>query len=183
MFSFQQPGCREWWVTANQLKVIELECVMLIKMIHMTGVLHWSDHDQPVKRPTRDQFDMWQVWHTVIETAHSPVNHNLSVSLPVTRLVPHPPGSSPSLEGDRWMEIFMKSYWLDLEAFVGWTTSLSSDTNITLLFQLDDTARYAGLLLAPAEGFSLRPRLFLPFGQKKSLLCCFGTFLAFFGVQ
>ena len=41
---------------------------------------------------------------------------------------------------------------------------------------LEDTARYAGLLLAPAEGFGLRPRLFLPFGQKKSFLCCFGQF-------
>ena len=51
------------------------------------------------------------------------------------------------------------------------------------LAQLDGTARYAGLLLAPAEGFSLRPRLFLPFGQKKSLLCCFGPFLAIFGVH
>ena len=35
------------------------------------------------------------------------------------------------------------------------------------LNELEDTARYAGLLLAPAEGFGLRPRLFLPFGQKK----------------
>ena len=51
------------------------------------------------------------------------------------------------------------------------------------LLKLEGTARYAGLLLAPAEGFGLRPRLFLPFGQKKSLLCCFGPFLAFFGVQ
>ena len=34
-------------------------------------------------------------------------------------------------------------------------------------YQLEDVARYAGLLLAPAEGFGLRPRLFLPFGQKK----------------
>ena len=33
--------------------------------------------------------------------------------------------------------------------------------------KLEDTARYAGLLLAPAEGF----------------LCCFGPFLAIFGVQ
>ena len=49
--------------------------------------------------------------------------------------------------------------------------------------ELEDTARYAGLLLAPAEGLGLRPRLFLPFGQKKSLLCCFGPFLAFFGVH
>ena len=30
---------------------------------------------------------------------------------------------------------------------------------------LEGTARYAGLLLAPAEGFGLRPRLFLPFCQ------------------
>ena len=29
--------------------------------------------------------------------------------------------------------------------------------------RLEGTARYAGLLLAPAEGFGLRPRLFLPF--------------------
>ena len=29
----------------------------------------------------------------------------------------------------------------------------------------------------------LRPRLFLPFGQKKRLLCCFSPFLAIFGVQ
>ena len=49
--------------------------------------------------------------------------------------------------------------------------------------KLEDTARYAGLLLAPAESFGLWPRLFLPFGQKKSLLCCFGPFLAIFGVQ
>ena len=31
---------------------------------------------------------------------------------------------------------------------------------------LEDTARCMGLLLASAEGFGLRPRLFLPFGQK-----------------
>ena len=28
-------------------------------------------------------------------------------------------------------------------------------------------AHYAGLLLAPADGFGLRPRLFLPPGKKK----------------
>ena len=38
-----------------------------------------------------------------------------------------------------------------------------------LLKGLEGTARYAGLLLAPAEGFSLRPRLFLLFGQKKGI--------------
>ena len=36
--------------------------------------------------------------------------------------------------------------------------------------KLEDTARYAGLLLAPAEGFSLQPRLFLAFGQKRPIL-------------
>ena len=30
-----------------------------------------------------------------------------------------------------------------------------------------------GLLLAPAEGFGLRPRVFLPFGQKKNLIMLF----------
>ena len=44
---------------------------------------------------------------------------------------------------------------------------------------LKDTARYAGLLLAPAEDFGLRPRLFLPFGQKKIIL----MFGPIFGVQ
>ena len=53
----------------------------------------------------------------------------------------------------------------------------------SLLKSLADTARYAGLLLAPAEGFGLRPRLILPLGQKKSLLCCFDPFLAIFGDQ
>ena len=42
---------------------------------------------------------------------------------------------------------------------------------------LEDTARYAGLLLASAEGFG-RGR-----GKKESLLCCFGPFLAIFGAQ
>jgi hypothetical protein len=49
--------------------------------------------------------------------------------------------------------------------------------NAHIMKPLEDTARYAGLLLAPAESFGLRPRLFLPFGQKKSFLCCFGPFL------
>ena len=42
---------------------------------------------------------------------------------------------------------------------------------------LEDTARYKGLLLAPAEGLGLRQRLFLPFGQKKT----FYAVLAFLG--
>ena len=48
---------------------------------------------------------------------------------------------------------------------------------------LEGTARYVGLLLAPAEGFGLRPTLFLPFGQKQGFLCCFRLFYAIFGVQ
>ena len=38
---------------------------------------------------------------------------------------------------------------------------------------LEDMARSAGQLLAPVEGFGLRPRIFLPFGQIKGLLCHF----------
>ena len=45
---------------------------------------------------------------------------------------------------------------------------------------LEYTARYAGLLLAPAEGFVHRPRLFFcPSGKKKTLLCCFTHFWSF----
>ena len=46
------------------------------------------------------------------------------------------------------------------------------------------TKRY-GPLRGPTSSScgGLRPRLFLPFGQKKSLFCCFGPFLAIFGVQ
>ena len=38
------------------------------------------------------------------------------------------------------------------------------------------TRRYGplrSLFLAPAEGFGLRPRLFLPFGQKRAVLAIF----------
>ena len=46
------------------------------------------------------------------------------------------------------------------------------------------TRRY-GPLRGPTSSScgGLRPRLFLPFGQKKSFSCCFGPFLAIFGVQ
>ena len=44
--------------------------------------------------------------------------------------------------------------------------------------KLEDTARYAGLLLAPAEGFGRG--FFLPFGQKKIFLCCFCPFFGDF---
>ena len=46
------------------------------------------------------------------------------------------------------------------------------------------TRRYSPLRgLTSSSCGGLRPMLFLPFGQKKSLLRCFGPFLAFFGVQ
>ena len=39
-------------------------------------------------------------------------------------------------------------------------------------------ARYTGLLLAPAEGFSRGRGVFLPFGKNKGFLGCFGLFQA-----
>ena len=46
-----------------------------------------------------------------------------------------------------------------------------------IVFQIylgqEDMARYAGLLLAPAEGFGLCPRPFLPFKQKRELFMLF----------
>ena len=39
---------------------------------------------------------------------------------------------------------------------------------------------YAGLLLAPAEGFSLWPGACFALWAKKGLICCFGPFLAIF---
>ena len=42
---------------------------------------------------------------------------------------------------------------------------------------LEDTARYAGLLLAPAEAFG--QGIFLPFGQKNNLLCYLVNFRQF----
>ena len=43
---------------------------------------------------------------------------------------------------------------------------------------LEGTARSAGLLLAPVEGFGLQPRLLFPFGQKKK---CFTLFVLTLG--
>ena len=59
--------------------------------------------------------------------------------------------------------------------------SLKSNLSEYIYVVLEDTANYAGLLLAPAEGFGIRPRLFCPSGKKESLLYSFGPFLAFFG--
>ena len=51
----------------------------------------------------------------------------------------------------------------------------------SLSLLLEDTARYAGLLLAPAEGFGLRPRAFFALRAKKGLIMLFwpifGNFL------
>ena len=47
---------------------------------------------------------------------------------------------------------------------------------LEVLMELKDMARYAVLLLAPAEGFGLRPRLFCPSGKKRA----YYTVLAYF---
>ena len=49
---------------------------------------------------------------------------------------------------------------------------------------LEGAARYAGLLLAPAEGFGLQPRTFFALWAKKgSFYVCFGPNLGIFGDQ
>ena len=48
------------------------------------------------------------------------------------------------------------------------------------LMTVEDTARYAGLLLTLAEGFGLGRRLFLPFGQKTELIMLFWPILGHF---
>ena len=56
--------------------------------------------------------------------------------------------------------------------------------NNPFLEELEDTARYEGLLLAPAEGFRPSVEAFFALQAKKeSLLCCFGPFLVVFGAQ
>ena len=61
------------------------------------------------------------------------------------------------------------------------------DNFFSFIISQEDTARYVGLFLAPAEGFGLWPGLVLPFRQNKTLLCCFGPFFSFlffgFGFQ
>ena len=54
--------------------------------------------------------------------------------------------------------------------------ALTTPIQLMVLLYLKPTegaARYAGLLLAPAEGFGRGRGLFLPFGQKKIFLCLF----------
>ena len=45
--------------------------------------------------------------------------------------------------------------------------------------KLEDTARYAGLLLAPAEGIGLRPRAFFALWAKKDLFILFWPILGY----
>ena len=47
-------------------------------------------------------------------------------------------------------------------------------------YLLEDAARYAGLLLAPAEGFGLRPRAFFALRAKKGLIMLFWPILGHF---
>ena len=48
---------------------------------------------------------------------------------------------------------------------------------------LEDKARYAGLLLAPAECFGLRPRVFALWAKKKAYYAVLAHFGPFFVVQ
>ena len=61
----------------------------------------------------------------------------------------------------------------------------SPDSSLHIMFfAFIKTRRYSPLRgLTSSLCGGLWTRLFMPFGQKKSLLCCFGPFLAFFGVQ
>ena len=70
---------------------------------------------------------------------------------------------------------YFQSYNILNIIFVGF-----SMRQLLILKELEDTARYASLLLAPAESFGLQPRLFLPFGQEKTLLYCFGLIVVHF---
>ena len=66
---------------------------------------------------------------------------------------------------------------------ISWFSRLKKDVKfcdrLPYVISLEGTARYAGLLLAPAESFGLRPRLFLPFGQKKELIIQFWPIFGF----
>ena len=91
--------------------------------------------------------------------------------------------TSPLIKNVSFNDHFLLLDHWSYDDYLSLLDHVSLNDSVSLLDILEDTARYAGLLLAPAEGFGLRPRLFLPLGQKKSLLCCFGPFLAIFGVQ
>ena len=55
------------------------------------------------------------------------------------------------------------------------------NSNYKLLLKLEDTARYAGLLLAPAEGFGLPPRIFFcSLGKRKEFIMLFWPILGNF---
>ena len=62
--------------------------------------------------------------------------------------------------------LLLNQYCTTKKEMKGWS---KITYKVVLLKPLEDMARYAGLLLAPAEGF----------GQKKGLLCFFGPFLLF----
>ena len=57
-----------------------------------------------------------------------------------------------------------------LQHIVGYNAAIA---DIDFSIALKDTTRYAGFLLAPAEGIGLWSRLFLPSGQQKSFLWVF----------
>ena len=64
------------------------------------------------------------------------------------------------------MRLTYQVTWFGILAYKFSVTCISGKKDAFKAFQKVQPATRA-LLLAPAEGFGLRPRLFLPFGQKK----------------
>ena len=63
-----------------------------------------------------------------------------------------------------------KEHCLGKSGKSGFSQTFNCNSKLLAVYiTLEGATRYAGLLLAPAEGFGLRPRAFLPFGQTKSL--------------
>ena len=56
---------------------------------------------------------------------------------------------------------------------------LKEYTDLLSILGLEGTARYAYLLLAPAQGFDLLQRFFLLFGQKRAFDAVFANFRPF----
>ena len=97
-------------------------------------------------------------------------------------------GDRCQMKQDLWLILFLVIF-----IFFGWKTTQQKNVYYChhwhmprysvspvcriyhLQYKLEDTARYDGLLLAPAEGFGLWPRFLLPSVQKKSFLCYFAV--------
>ena len=95
-------------------------------------------------------------------------NHHVC-NLPLNKIVSFKP-----------ITLFFKS--VEFRRFISiWRFCFISSFSTALIFKglLEGMALYAGQLLAPAEGFGLRPRLFCTSGIK-GLICCFVPILGHF---